>query len=224
MDISDKEIAERIRRVYREGGNNASRRIEQEIATVLAQVPRKQQAAYVERLAGDYFPPEVPGSEPVKIDAELFGRIIRLLFGSGFSLEGDAPEALDEALPEKLDAVEKALDRLRRRAHDERADTLRVEGEIPTGDQGLSGGPGKGLAACLDEIDRDFQARGAASAETHRDRILQLLEELDPDRISEEAGGGILNPLRKTKAFELYENKYLKLKERFQSGKYPEGF
>ncbi|RLB86902.1 MAG: hypothetical protein DRH26_16610, partial [Deltaproteobacteria bacterium] len=55
-------------------------------------------------------------------------------------------------------------------------------------------------------------------------KVMEILEELSPERIKKEAGVSKLTPLRKSRYYEVYEEKFEKFENWFESGRFMESF
>jgi hypothetical protein len=82
---------------------------------------------------------------------------------------------------------------------------------------------GKSLDSYLGQISKAFLIAQQAFKKAAYTRVKEILFEMDPCRIASVSGGGLrLGPLRKAESFEIYEERYNKVKKWFESGRFME--
>ncbi len=82
---------------------------------------------------------------------------------------------------------------------------------------------GKSLDSYLGQISKAFLIAQQAFKKAAYTRVREILLEMDPCRIASVSGGGLrLGPLRKAESFEIYEERYNKVKKWFESGRFME--
>ena len=81
----------------------------------------------------------------------------------------------------------------------------------------------KSLESYLGQISKAFLIAQQAFKKAAYTRVREILLEMDPCRIASVSGGGLrLGPLRKAESFEIYEERYNKVKKWFESGRFME--
>ena len=81
------------------------------------------------------------------------------------------------------------------------------------------------LESYLGQIKTAFKTLQAAFEEAAEAQIEEILNELDPEQISDTPGSWLkITPLKKAESFEIYEDKYRKVKNWFKSDKFVEDF
>ena len=77
----------------------------------------------------------------------------------------------------------------------------------------------------LGQIQKAFLTTQQAFKNAAHARVREILDELDPGKISASGGGGLkFGPLRKAECFEIYESKFRSCKKWFESGRFMEDF
>lgn len=159
-------------------------------------------------------------------DDHVLARVIKLLLGRDITQVDLSSEDLLESLGESINTVFEALNQLisvinktlvGKQDSDE---TIRqVIGYHIEGAQNTST-----LENYIGQIGKAFFASQEASKKAAHAKVMQILEELAPDKIEKEADVSRLSPMRKSKYYEVYELKFRKFEKWFESGRFMESF
>ena len=162
----------------------------------------------------------------VAIDDHVLARVIKLLLGRDITKVDFNSNELLESLAESINTVFESLNQLisvinttlvGKQGSDE---TIRqvigyhLEGSSQT----------KTLESYIGQIGKAFFASQEASKKAAHAKVMQILEELSPEKIEKEAGVSRLSPMRKSKYYEVYELKFKKFEKWFESGRFMESF
>jgi hypothetical protein len=162
----------------------------------------------------------------IKIDDHVLARVIKLLLGRDITQTEFNPDELLESLVASINTVFESLNQLisvinttlvGKQDSDE---TIRqvigyhLEGSSQT----------KTLESYIGQIGKAFFASQEASKKAAHAKVMQILEELAPEKIKKEADVSRLSPMRKAKYFEEYELKFRKFEKWFESGRFMESF
>jgi hypothetical protein len=164
-------------------------------------------------------------SENTEIEEDVLAKVSSLLLGRDISQGNLSSSELLERLAGSLNTVFDALNQLIGVINA----TLFTES---TGDETIryfigshleGGSQTKSLESYLGQIQKAFLTTQQAFKNAAHVRVKEILDELDPEKIST-AGGGKLKfgPLRKAECFEAYESKFLACKNWFESGRFME--
>jgi len=83
----------------------------------------------------------------------------------------------------------------------------------------------KSLESYLGQINEAFLTVQRSFKKTAQLKVGQILKEIDPDQISAQGRGGLkIGPLRKAEYYEIYEEKFRRIKKWFDSGRFMEEF
>jgi hypothetical protein len=160
-------------------------------------------------------------------DDQVRSRVFSLLLGKKVSRADLSSTELLERLADSLNTVFDSLNQLVGVINT----TLTGQG---TGEQTIRqviGGhvegaeQAKSLESYLGQIKKAFLVAQEAFKKAARAKVNQMLDELDPEAISEGGGGRLkFGPLRKAELFDVYEERFGNVKTWFVSGRFMEEF
>ena len=164
-------------------------------------------------------------SSGTNLQEEVFSQLFSLLLGRKVSqVDLSSPELLErlaESLNTIFDTLNKLVSVINGSLFGEHAgeETIRkvlcfeLEREKES----------KSLESYLGQISKAFLIAQQAFKKAAYTRVREILLEMDPCRIASVSGGGLrLGPLRKAESFEIYEERYNKVKKWFESGRFME--
>lgn len=218
-------LARKIRQIY----SRDSRQAEEQIAAYLheqsASLSAAEKISFLERLIAQ-FGASVPDSADLtssSADDEVLTRLFSLVLGDKVTRADLSSADLLQRLAESLNTIFDALNKLvavidsallGKVRGDE---TIRqvigfhLEGQDQT----------KSLQSYLDQINNAFLLAQQASKTAASQVVGRILQELDPEKISREAGGGLkFGPLRKAELYDIFEQEINKCRQWFESGRF----
>ncbi len=220
------ELANEIKALYALDATNAKDVIEGYLEKQLKGLPAKEQLTVLEGLATnfkDVASPQIsrcPGLEP-----EIRSRVCSLLLGGGISGVDWSSEELMEQLARSFTTIFDTLNQLVNVIH------TTLLGEAPAletirhviGSELEGGSQTDSLQGYLDQIKKAFLVAHEAFKESTNTKMKEIIVELDPDRIAATVDAGLkFGPLRKAELFDVYQDKFQKLKNWFESGRFME--
>jgi len=159
-------------------------------------------------------------------DDHVLARVIKLLLGRDITQVDLSSEELLESLGESINTVFESLNQLisvintTLMGKQDSDETIRqVIGYHIEGGQNTST-----LENYIGQIGKAFFASQEASKKAAHSKVVQILEELSPEKIEKEADVSRLSPRRKSKYYEVYELKFKKFEKWFESGRFMESF
>jgi len=215
-------LANEIRRIYRQDPSGAAARIEALLKARLGGMPGPTRSAALAALAG-MFETAPEGAGAGGPDTASLRRVVGLLLGREPPEDVPAEELL-ERLGEALNTV---FDMLNQVVHSIDLNLAGGGGEETIRHvfgSGLAGAAGpRSLESYLGQIKRAFLIAQESFKRTASEQLGGILQELDPEVLSKEAGGGLkFGPLRKAELFGLYEEKYRRCRQWFDTGRFME--
>jgi hypothetical protein len=225
--IQYEKLAARIQKIFQEYGEQSVLPVEDYLKTELASLDVPDKMKVLERLIEGFDiagPADRPSSIP--IDDHVLARVIKLLLGRDISPADFNSDELLESLANSINTVFESLNQLisvintTLVGHQDSDQTIRqVIGYH------LEGSPNtRSLESYIGQIGTAFFQSQEASKKAAHAKVMEILEELSPERIKKEAGISKLSPLRKSRYYEVYEEKFEKFETWFESGRFMESF
>jgi hypothetical protein len=218
-------LADEIRNIYTSDRLQAENLIEQFLQNTLGDISNDDKLEMIDKLTRKF---KVDGTftlENLNLDQEVLSRIFSLLLGRNVS---QAELSSDELLQRLADSLKTIFDMLNQLVsvinrtflgQREGAETIRqmigfhLEGDDHT----------RSLEGYLGQINKAFLTAQQAFKHAAEKKMKEILVELEPDRITASARGGLkFGRLRKAEYFELYTEKFNAFKKWVDSGRYIE--
>jgi hypothetical protein len=223
--ISKTQLAGDIRRIYQSDGPKADVLIENYLNKKLAGLSPDQRQEALKSLAHEF---EAGKSGQANLSSQdTLSRVFSLLLGREIARDDLSSQEVLERLGESLNTIFDMLNRIIRVINV----SFNAEG---VGDQTIryfigshveGGSQGKSLKEYLGRIEKAFLITQQAFKNATDIKVREILAELDPDKISAAAGGGLkFGPLRKAECYDIYETKYRTFKQWVESGRFMEEF
>jgi hypothetical protein len=226
--IDYKNIEDHMIRIYREHGEISeiliNRYLEDEFKVLAPSVRTAALDKLIYRF--DLIDPEEKTPPALSIDDPVLAKMIKLLLGRDISQIDASPDELLESLAESLNTVFKSLNQLisiintTLMGKQNMDETIRqvigyhLEGSSQT----------KTLENYIGQIGKAFFESQEASKKAAYSKVLQILEELSPEKIEKETHVSRLSLMRKSRYYEVYELKFKKFEKWFESGRFMESF
>jgi hypothetical protein len=225
--ISINRLANEIRNIYISDRNQSEKQIETFLNNKFKDLSGSESVTVLNKLIAEFESSHSKGIDNLSIDNDVMSRIFSFLLGRdvpGTDLSStDLMERLAETLKTIFDSLNQLISVINTTLTGETSgeETIRqvigfhLEGE----------GQGQSLESYIGQINKAFLTVQRSFKKTAQIKLSQILQEIDPDRISDQAAGGLkIGPLRKAEYYEIYEEKYRKIKKWFESGRFMEEF
>ncbi len=213
--IAPEKLAQEITTIYRSDRSCSESLIERYLEDRLKGIPSDESLALLEKTAA-LFKTENPCRDE-------FSNLFSLLLGDRISLADlSSPEML-ERLVSSLNTVLDTLNRIIRvinttlLGRNTELETIRhIIGSNVEGETGSDS-----LQCYLDRIQEAFMVAHQCFQKAAGVKVIEILDELDPDRIASQVEGGLkFGPLRKAELFEVYKQKFQTCKSFVKSGRF----
>ncbi len=226
--IQYEKLTARIRKIFQEHGEQSAIPVEDYLQTELASFEVPDKIKVLERLIQgfDISEPDASPPQAIPIDDHVLARVIKLLLGRDISQTDFNSSELLESLADSINTVFESLNQL-----------ISVINTTLVGNQDsdqtirqvigyhLEGSPNtRSLESYIGQIGNAFFQSQEASKKAAHTKVMEILEELSPEKIKKEAGVSKLAPLRKSRYYEVYEEKFEKFENWFESGRFMESF
>jgi hypothetical protein len=226
--IQYERLETRILNICRQWGDQSELPLEQYLENELQDLDVSERMAVLDQLIDRLDVSDQGVSSPAfpSIDDHVLARVIKLLLGRDISKVDLSSEELLESLAESINTVFESLNQLisvinTTLVGKQDADQT-IRQVIGYNIEGSS--QARPLEAYIGQIGKAFFEAQEASKKAAHTKVLQILEELSPEKIAAEAGGSSLAPFRRARCYEVYEHKFEKCKNWFESGRFMESF
>ena len=217
--ISVDQLAREIRQIYSRDSQQAEERIAVYLQAQLAALSAAEKISILERLTAQF-----GGSLPDSyLDDEVLTRLFSLVLGDKVTRDDLSSADLLQRLAESLNTIFDALNKLvavidsTLLGKDRGEETIRqvigihIDGQDQT----------KSLESYLGQINKAFLMAQQASKTAAYQVVGKILQELDPEKISRETGGGLkFGPLRKAELYDVIEHEINKCRQWYESGRF----
>jgi hypothetical protein len=226
--IAYDKLKDRILEIYVEHGDQSEGPLEQFLNEALENLDTDHRMLVLDRLIDGLEPPvhEAAFPGPAAIDDHVLARVIKLLLGRDISKVDLSSDELLESLAESINTVFESLNQLisviNTTLIGKQDPDQTIRQVIGYNIEGSS--QARPLETYIGQIGKAFFEAQEASKKAAHAKVKQILEELDPEKIATEAGGSPIGPFRRAKSYELYEHKYEKFRNWFESGRFMESF
>ena len=226
--ISYETLEAGILEIYQEFGDRSQDQLDRYLTDALENVDQVCKIKVLDRLIDQLDNPDQRlgyGRSP-GIDDHVLSRVIKLLLGRDISKVDLSSDELLESLAESINTVFESLNQLISGIN-----TTLVGKQDP--DQTIrqvigytieGSSQARPLEAYIGQIGKAFFEAQEASKKAAHAKVQQILEELAPEKIAAESGGSPIGPFRRSKNYEVYEQKFEKFRDWFESGRFMESF
>lgn len=220
-------LANEIRNIYHSDKDQPEKEIEKFLTGRFKQLSGSESLDVLNKLIAEFDTTRQNEIDKLCIDNQIMSRIFSFLLGRDVSRTDLSSTELMERLAQTLKTIFDSLNQL--------IDVINMTLTGETyGDQTIRQVIGfhlegdeqkKSLESYIGQINKAFLTVQRSFKKTAQIKVLQILEEIDPDRICAQAGGGLkIGPLRKAEYYEIYEETFRKIKKWFESGRFMEEF
>ncbi|MCP4622066.1 MAG: hypothetical protein GY850_00870 [bacterium] len=221
--ISVDKLAQEIRQIYSKDSRQAEERIAAYMQEQLVTHSATEKIGILERLTA-YFGASVPDpADPAYLDDEVLTRLFSLVLGDKVTRADLSSADLLQRLAESLNTIFDALNKLvavidstllgkvRGEETIRQVIGFHLEGQDQT----------QSLESYLGQINKAFLLAQQASKDAASQIVGKILQELDPEKISRQTGGGLkFGPLRKAELYSALEHEINKCRQWYESGRF----
>lgn len=217
-------LADDLRRLHTSSSDEAEERVAGHLDDAIGDLPVRERLAAMDRLMGCFAKAPAPRG-PLK--DTVFAQAVSLILGEQVSSNAEASPQLLHRLAASLNVVFDALNQLVRV----------INGTLYGGDVGTetirhvigarlqeTDSESVSLEAYIEQVKKAFLDSQKACQGAAREKIAEILEELDPARIAETAKGVKFGPFQKAEFFRIYEERFEKCRRWFDSDRFKTDF
>lgn len=222
------QLATEVWNVYTSDPENAETGIEAFLKKRFSRLPDKDKLNILEKLLIEFEGVEEQKAVGMQMDDDLMAQIASLLLGQQVSRRDLSSEQLAKRLGDSLNTIFDTLNHLigiiNNTLWGKPDDDKTIRQVI--GSQLSDAASSKSLETHLGQISKAFLTVQQSFKETARDQIAGILNEIDPEQIVQEAGGrGFkFGPFRRADCYEIYKEKFERIKRWFDSDRFMEDF
>lgn len=214
-------LANEIRNVYVSDSNHAEKHIEHFLKERLKNLSDSESLTVLTKLIAEFGSTAPSGIDDLILDDSVMPRIYSLLLGKDVSRANLSSAELLQRLAESLNTIFNTLNELIRIINI----TLFEKCLGKPGIQTIIESNPESLESYLGQIKTAFLTVQRTFEKTAEIKIGQILRDLDPDQISDTPGGWLkIAAFKKAENYEIFEDKYRKIKNWFESDKFIEDF
>jgi hypothetical protein len=215
------QLVNEIRDIYVPDSDQTEKRIERFLNKRLENLPESQRLSVLKKLIAEFDNTYHDRADNFIFDDRVMLRIYELLLGKDVSQSNLSSTELLQRLTESLNTIFGILNELIRIMNV----TLYEKCQGKPGIQTIIESNPESLESYLGQIKTAFKTLQAAFEKADESKIKEILEELDPEQISDTQDDWLkIAPLKKAKSYEIYEDKYRKVKNWFKSDQFIEDF
>jgi len=221
-DSVDK-LAHEIRQIYSGDSRLAKERIDVYLQEQLAALSATEKISILERLTAQFGASLPDSAVPASLDDEVLTRLFSLVLGDKVTRADLSSADLLQRLAESLNTIFDALNKLVAVIDSTLLGKVRGEETIRQviGFHLDGQDQTKSLESYLGQINQAFLLAQQASKNAAFQMVGKILQELDPEKISQEAGGGLrFGPLRKAELYNIFEHEINKCRQWYESGRF----
>ena len=221
--ISVNKLAQEIRQIYSTDSRQAEERIAAYIQEQLVTLSATEKISILERITVQFGASVPDSADPVYLDDEVLTRLFSLVLGDKVTRADLSSADLLQRLAESLNTIFDALNKLVAVIDSTLLGKVRGEETIRQvigfhldgQDQTQS------LESYLGQINKAFLLAQQASKDAASQVVGKILQELDPEKISQRAKGGLkFGPLRKAELYNVLEHEINKCRQWYESGRF----
>jgi hypothetical protein len=216
-------MVDELRTIYKSDQRRAEPLIETYLNERLKDYSSNDRIAMLEEIAFQFERSSINKESIIRPELKELKQLYSLLFGNKIVVGDLSAEEVNNKLTESINTVFDTVNQIIHVIHET---LLGGKGELQTireiiGSQLESEGSHDSLNSYLNQIQEAFLISHRAFQEASRTSVKQLLNELDPDRISETMDGIVkFGPLYKAKLYDVYEKRYRECRTWFESNRF----
>ena len=222
------QLATEVWQLYTSDTENAEATIELYLKRKFSHLSNDEKLKMLERLASEFEGISGQKTVELELDDELVTQIASLLLGEQASQYTLSTEQLADRISDSLNTIFDALNHLigviNKTLWGNPNDDKTIRQVIGSH---LSGGASSNsLEAHLNQIGNAFLTVQRAFKETARSQVARILDEMNPDNVARECAGGVIKfgVFRRAACYDVYEEKFRRIKRWFDSDQFMEDF
>jgi len=221
--ISLANLAHEIRQIYSMDSLQAEERIAAYLQEQLGPLSATEKVGLLEKLAAHFGASAPDSADRAHPEDEALARLFSLVLGDRVTTADLSSADLLKRLAESLNTIFDALNRLvavidsTLLGKDRGDETIRqvigfhLEGQDQT----------QSLESYLGQINKAFLLAQQASKNAANQIVGKILQELDPEKINQQAGSGLkFGPLRKAELYDVFVQEMKKCRQWYESGRF----
>ena len=219
------EVVEEVRTIYRADPARGETHIERHLQERLKDSGPTERKEFLARLTQTFAGEAPPRAAVECLDPDILLRLFSLFLGEQIGVSDLSSAELLDRLASSLNTVFEHLNEIVAVIHStllgRRSELETIRQIIGTNLQGEGGGTS--LERYLGQIREAFLTSHLAFQQTARTIVNKILRELNPEHLGDEESRGLkFGPLRKAGLFDIYEEKFQKIRQWFDSGRFTE--
>jgi hypothetical protein len=221
--LSIENLVHEIRRIYSKDSLQAEDRIAAYLQAQLGSLSAVEKISVMERLTAQFDVSVPESAERTYPDDEVLTRLFSLVLGDRITSADLSSADVLQRLAESLNTIFDALNRLvavidsTLLGKDRGDETIRQVIGFHLGGQDQT----KSLESYLGQINKAFLLAQQASKKAAYQIVGKILQELDPEKISQETGGGLkFGALRKAETYDALVQEIKKCRQWYESGRF----
>ncbi len=226
LEVFSGELSAEIRQIYRADPTQAEASITSFLEQHLQSLPSDDRFPVLDALITEFELDANKESKSSEMEDEILSRIFSLLLGRDVSQADLSSTEVIQRLAESINTVFDTLNQVIKvinatlfsECDDDKTIRFMIGSHLEKGSQT------KSLESYLGQIQKAFLTTQQAFKNAAFARVREILEELDPQKISVAGGGLKFGPLRKAELFDIYERKFQTCRKWFESGRFMEAF
>ncbi len=221
---STETMANEIRIIYNSDISKAEKLIETYLEQRLKEYLFSERLDFLEKLTHQFKSYSHKTETTFNLESKEFSRLLSLLFGKRISMADLSSTEISQKLANSLNTILDTINQIIRVMNNK---LLGKDAQLDKTIRGIIGSnleeeeASDSLQSYLDQIQDAFLIAHQAFQQAAQTRVRQILDELDPNRISALTEKGLkFGPFRKAELFEVYKEKFRVCETWFETGRF----
>lgn len=217
-------MANEIRIIYNSDISKAEKLIETYLEQRLKEYLFSERLDFLEKLTHQFKSYSPKTETTFNLESKEFSRLLSLLFGKRISMADLSSTEISQKLANSLNTILDTINQIIRVMNNK---LLGKDAQLDKTIRGIIGSnleeeeASDSLQNYLDQIQEAFLVAHQAFQQAAQTRVREILDELDPNRISALSERGLkFGPFRKAELFEVYKEKFRVCKAWFETGRF----
>lgn len=217
-------MANEIRIIYNSDISKAEKLIETYLEQRLKEYLFSERLDFLEKLTHQFKSYSHKTETTFNLESKEFSRLLSLLFGKRISMADLSSTEISQKLANSLNTILDTINQIIRVMNNK---LLGKDAQLDKTIRGIIGSnleeeeASDSLQSYLDQIQDAFLVAHQAFQQAAQTRVRQILDELDPNRISALTEKGLkFGPFRKAELFEVYKEKFRVCETWFETGRF----
>ncbi len=217
-------MANEIRIIYNSDISKAEKLVETYLEQRLKEYLFSERLDFLEKLTHQFKSYSHKTETTFNLESKEFSRLLSLLFGKRISMADLSSTEISQKLANSLNTILDTINQIIRVMNNK---LLGKDAQLDKTIRGIIGSnleeeeASDSLQSYLDQIQDAFLVAHQAFQQAAQTRVRQILDELDPNRISALTEKGLkFGPFRKAELFEVYKEKFRVCETWFETGRF----